>query len=1054
VSGPRWLAAALALVVGWTGPGAGQNHPELDWQVLETEHFRVFYHQDLDAVARQVAGIAEQAYEPVTGLYGYRPGGPVRIVLRGYDDYANGAAYYYQDKIEIWTTALDHDFDLRGTSDWLRNVVTHEFTHLVSLGAARKAPQWLPSAYLQVFAYQREKHRPDILVGYPDVLVSYPVLGTVVPMWFAEGVAQYQVEGARHDRWDTHRDMVLRTRVLADRALSWDELGSFGKAGFGNEYVYDHGLSLVAYIAAQYGEERLAALMRAAASRRHFSFEPAVREVLGISGPQLHADWLASQRARYQAQVAALGPLHAGELVADVGFSNVRPAVSPSGDRLAYLSTQEQHYGPHALVLRELSSGAEEVLVTGVTSTVSWAPDGRQLAYVQIGRADPYGSRHADVCLYDLDVPAPGLGHQALWAVPAALSGYRPRPPAQQRLSHGLRALYPAFSPDGAWVAFVRNSGGSNNLGLMRRDGSQLRYLTDFRDGTQLYAPQWAPDGSRLVLSVARGAQRDIATIRVDTAAARTQLAAVGQAAPAPAARLELLVQTPGTDRDPVYTPDGQAVVFSSDVSGIFNLYALELASGAVRQLTNVAGGAFYPTVSAAGDVYYSGYTVDGFRIFRVGLGDQVDAAGASPAGSSLRAAFAGGLRPGETLAAEAAAPPGALAASPYGVDFLPSAVMPRLSLDEGRFKPGLYLSSGDALERQDVLVGLAVAPAHGDRDVFALYEYRGWRPTVFLEAAHQRRVADRADSSAARDLIVTGVDYHLLQGTVGVKGRLGRSAELALSATYDRYDASVHSDVFVPRTDGTVGFVRRRQRPYGYTYLHGFDLGLTYQFRRLDRRRDEQINPRGRELQCRLDRFHNYFISGFDEDATFLEEEYARLFYNQLTADWHEYVGLPWNSTLGLRFYGGWIASSAVDDREIVNDFFDFHLGGLNFMKGYTYYSIEGRKAAMAGATWRFPLATQWGWRARHLYFDQAFGALYADIGKAWDGRWDERDRFFGRRAPLRDVGAQVRCDVISYYAVPTRVQVDVAYGIDEVEGRSPWKWYLTVLFSYLERL
>ena len=60
-------------------------------------------------------------------------------------------------------------------------------------------------------------------------------------------------------------------------------------------------------------------------------------------------------------QIAALGPLREGELVANTGFSNMRPRISRDGTRLAYLSTQKQHYGPHLLVVRDIESGDEEM---------------------------------------------------------------------------------------------------------------------------------------------------------------------------------------------------------------------------------------------------------------------------------------------------------------------------------------------------------------------------------------------------------------------------------------------------------------------------------------------------------------------------------------------------------------------------------------------------------------------------------------------------------------------------------------------------------------------
>ena len=46
----RKLATLLlvGIVLGWASASFAQNHPELAWQVVETEHFRIFYHEGLD----------------------------------------------------------------------------------------------------------------------------------------------------------------------------------------------------------------------------------------------------------------------------------------------------------------------------------------------------------------------------------------------------------------------------------------------------------------------------------------------------------------------------------------------------------------------------------------------------------------------------------------------------------------------------------------------------------------------------------------------------------------------------------------------------------------------------------------------------------------------------------------------------------------------------------------------------------------------------------------------------------------------------------------------
>ena len=104
-----------------------------------------------------------------------------------------------------------------------------------------------------------------------------------------------------------------------------------------------------------------------------------------------------------------------------------------------------------------------------------------------------------------------------------------------------------------------------------------------------------------------------------------------------------------------------------------------------------------------------------------------------------------------------------------------------------------------------------------------------------------------------------------------------------------------------------------------------------------------------------------------------------------------------------------------------------------------------------LGNATFRFPILPNIRQRVLHLYIDKIYGAIYGDIGKAWDRDIGDRDPIYGRSGPLRDVGGQLRFDLISYYSLPTRVQMDLAYGIDEVAGESPWKFYLTVLFGYL---
>ena len=108
------------------------NHPELEWQTIETDHFVIHFHQGTERSAREAAEVAEYVYQPIVDLYDFIPKTKTDIVIQDVDDYSNGAAFFFENRIEIWARPLD--YDLRGSHRWIQGVISHEFTHIVQLG--------------------------------------------------------------------------------------------------------------------------------------------------------------------------------------------------------------------------------------------------------------------------------------------------------------------------------------------------------------------------------------------------------------------------------------------------------------------------------------------------------------------------------------------------------------------------------------------------------------------------------------------------------------------------------------------------------------------------------------------------------------------------------------------------------------------------------------------------------------------------------------------------------------------------------------------------------
>ena len=74
--------------------------PTLNWYTIDTEHFNIIYHMEEEGpgssrTAQVVARIAEEIYEPITDLYQHWPDTKVSIILKDYEDYSNGAAYFF-----------------------------------------------------------------------------------------------------------------------------------------------------------------------------------------------------------------------------------------------------------------------------------------------------------------------------------------------------------------------------------------------------------------------------------------------------------------------------------------------------------------------------------------------------------------------------------------------------------------------------------------------------------------------------------------------------------------------------------------------------------------------------------------------------------------------------------------------------------------------------------------------------------------------------------------------------------------------------------------------
>lgn len=1018
--------------------------PELNWRTIETKHFLVDYYPGEERTALTVAKIAEEVYGPLTKLYHHKPDQKVTFVIWDNDDYANGETYFYDNKINIWATSLD--FDLRGTHNWLRNVVTHEFTHEIEMNTATKFGRHIPAIYLQWLGYEAAQ-RPDVLYGYPNVVVSYPISGIVIPAWFAEGVAQYNVPRLHYDYWDTHRDMILREYVLNHKMFSLQEMGGFGKTSLGNESTYNAGFAFVHYLATTYGPDVLRRLSIAMRDVDALTINHAFEQVLHKSAQQVYDEWKVFLEKMYTARIAPVeANRHTGKIISDVGFANLFPVFSPDGKYIAYCSNKTNDYfGLSSIYVMNLSTHKEKDITDGVSSELSWSRDSRYLLYSKQTRYNAFWNSLDDIYIYDL------------------------KEKKEIRLPHSLRARYPSLSHDDKKVCFVAND--DKPLGLLCKlvrwstgmeiggtDGtanlyvadvdlathklSDIRRLTNFVNGQQIYDPRWSDDGTKISFSYSLAASRRVAIYNIADGSYR------------------FLTPDGQDSRNAVFAQHDSSLVFSSDRSGIFNIYRINLYTDSTVALTNVVGGAFQPTVSQDGDLVYSSYHWSGYKIAELKDAQPVS----NPPYYEVNINPSTGLFtgsydvPGDLTHYDDMVLPH-LKSVPYTSRTTTLSFYPVLLYDNynphssffDELKAGFYFSSMDEVGKYDIFGGATINRLL-ERDIFGQFDYNDKIPGLsslgiypqFTLAVYNITRQTNANIGLGLDTIGVGVNYDLLEVDASFSGYIFTPAlNMSLGFTFDRYTSTVGGFI-LPALGAYVG-------SSGDVYFLGHSAYAEFDFDGIMPSRNSWVNPLGVMSRLRVTGSLDNLNAGgnYQYENGVLVPIYQP--FNFVQAEFVNYLAVPLfrnDDALSTKLHVGYTFGPAIDD------FFDFYAGGLIGMRGYPFYGIGGNRMVSLNLTYRYPLFRDVNKQFLQFFLSDVYLSAYGDVGNAWDGS-PVGTRF------KTDAGTELRFSGFSFYSFPTALFFDAAYGFNRFNVEIPvfntfatygkeWKFYFGLTFSF----
>jgi Tol biopolymer transport system component len=968
------LALLLSLLAADAG-GASRYLPRLRFRVLVTPHFRIYYHQGGEALARELAAIAEEVRRELPARLNLPPPGVTHVVLADQDDASNGSAIPIPYNTIMLTAAWPAQSELIGfTRDWLRLVFVHEYAHILHTDRSRG---WA-----------------SVMRGlFGRSPVAFPNLA--LPLWQIEGFATWLESSDTGEGRVRAGDAatIVRERVRAAGPEPIDRYNGGLVDWPGGHGPYLYGGFFHDYLVRRFGARKLGELIERQAGRVHYFGAGAYEAVFGASLRDLWRSFMDSVEPASvptaAASVAATSPPSVPARLTRHGFFVASPRFSPDGTSLFY-TLQTPHRFPS---IARIAAGGPIGSNTGVPDRVTpqFGAEGLTVA--------------SDLVIFDqLELDTNVALRADLYVVPTA--GGRPR-----RLTKDERVLQPALSPDGRSLAAVRlTGGGARRLAWFDVERAAGRIRLKERPGPggggQAGSPRWAPDGRQVAFERRLpGGASEIALVDPVTSDLHVLASSTTHRLVAPA-----------------WTPDGLALVFASDqpvvpgsdpLARSFQLYVVPAAGGSVRRLTAVPGGATAPVISPDGRrVVFVGYTENGADLFELPFDPGAAVETGWPAPPPV-------ILPAESPRPAAVAPPlpdvDRRSYSPLHT-LLPRAWVPVADTGDDTLRLGVATGGVDVLGRHAWGTMLrwragwqheAVQGTHRGRpDVDVAYTYDRWRTPFFVSASDETSFLTVRTGAGDRRPDAELREQNVSAGLLLPIARVRHVQLWQAAFNYERRTLQVTS-ADAPRTflrhAIEAGWQASSARRFGYSISQeeGGSIGIgTEQVRRAF---GADGNAQAWTLQARgfrrLGGGHAVLAARAAAAFSSGDRTVRRVF-----------------------FLGG-----AAPSGPVVN------LGSeaIEMLRGVEEEAYLGTRVVSGGVEYRLPIARiDRGWRTAPLFLRAVHAALFADAGHAWDSGFAWADF-------KTSVGAEVSMDAVIGFGLPLTVTGGVAWARDGAAGR-----------------
>jgi Tol biopolymer transport system component len=526
------------------------QYENFEWKFIQTVNFDIYYNEGTKYLADFSATACEKSLASIQKTLNHKMSSRVSVVVySSHNEFqqtnvimqfmpegVGGVTELYKNRVVV---------PFQGIWSQLDHVIHHELVHAVL---------------------------NDMFYGgtFQSALMANG--GFMIPLWMNEGFAEWESIGGMN----TETDMFMRDLTLNEKLPPLDRLDGY--------LAYRGGQTFYNYVAEKYGNERVGDLINRL--RIHRNLDIAFQNSFQMSFEDFSEKWQKDIKKHYFPDMEIFeDPKDFAIALTDqekeMTFYNSSPAISPDGEKMAFISTNAGVFGIFVRKIDDKNSIRQLISssrtqdfedLNMLTPGISWNNKGTQIA-----------------------VSAKAGGEDAIYIVDADDGDY-------VKLTWGIKSISSVqWSHDGKYIAFIGSSDIQSDIYIYDIAKKEIKKVTN--DIFSEMNISWSFDSKKIYFTSDRANNLDgiftSKTFKIwETDVYKNDIYELNLES----GRIQRLTYDSENEKTSLaVVPGDDRILFASDKNGIGNIYLLDLNTKKSTPLTNSLYGITQVAVSNDG---------------------------------------------------------------------------------------------------------------------------------------------------------------------------------------------------------------------------------------------------------------------------------------------------------------------------------------------------------------------------------------------------------------------------------------------------------------------